>query len=343
MSRVLLHRPSIHDVAKEAGLSAATVSKVMRGIGNVRAENASRVNAVVESMGYRVDPVAADLRRGTRRIIGVVVPELESSFFGSLITSIESQTERLGYTLVMSSSRESETREKELIQRLQDLRVAGTILAPVRSETGSGAQLLKSQQMSAVLIDRVADDRQLDTVSVDNRMASIKVAQLLAASGHRHILILGLDKKSTSTRLRCEGFVNEFRQLQPSCRIDEVFTRTGLNGLRENLSHYFSDNRPTAIFSLFLNGTLLALSELRRIDLHCPDDISLIGFDDSEWMQAMHPAVTSVVQPVNEIAQQAVSLLMRRIHSGQADTVAHEATCHIEIRESVRALNQTAR
>ena len=100
-------RASIHDVASRAGVSAATVSKVMQGVTTVRPENAQRVFDAVQLLGYRVDPLASDLRRARRRIIGAIVPEFESEFFGSVVTQLERLAEQRGYALVAASSRES--------------------------------------------------------------------------------------------------------------------------------------------------------------------------------------------------------------------------------------------
>src|SRR3954453_8613656 len=107
-------RPSIHDVASHAGVSAATVSKVMQGVTTVRPENAQRVVDAIQLLGYRVDPLASDLRRAKRRIIGAIVPEFESEFFGSMVTQLERLAEQRGYALIAASSRESEARERDI-------------------------------------------------------------------------------------------------------------------------------------------------------------------------------------------------------------------------------------
>ncbi|RWD55915.1 MAG: LacI family transcriptional regulator, partial [Mesorhizobium sp.] len=107
-------RPSIHDVASHAGVSAATVSKVLAGVTTVKPENAQRVLDAVELLGYRVDPLASDMRRAKRRIIGAIMPEFESEFFGQMVSELEGLAEQRGYTLVAASSRESEAREKEI-------------------------------------------------------------------------------------------------------------------------------------------------------------------------------------------------------------------------------------
>lgn len=329
-------RPSIHDVASRAGVSAATVSKVMQGVATVKPENARRVFDAVEHLGYRVDPLASDLRRAKRRIIGAVVPEFESEFFGSLITCLEDLAERRGYALVAASSRESESREKEILARMHDWRVSGVVLAPVRNEHGPAAVYMKENAMTGVLMDRVLADNVFDTVSADSAAASAQVAEALVGRGHRHVLVLGLGQQAATVRARLDGFRARALQLAPDTRIDVLLAESEVDLLRASLRDYFAEGeRPTAIYSLFLKGTLVALSEFRRRGWHCPNDISLVGFDDAEWMQATWPAIAAVVQPVRRIAVEAMDMLFRRIDGDTGPPRARLEACRVLVRESV--------
>ncbi|RUU03401.1 LacI family transcriptional regulator [Mesorhizobium sp. USDA-HM6] len=333
-------RPSIHDVASHAGVSAATVSKVLAGVTTVKPENAQRVFDAVELLGYRVDPLASDMRRAKRRIIGAIMPEFESEFFGQMVSELEGLAEQRGYTLVAASSRESEAREKEILARMHDWRVAGVVLAPVRNEHGPAAGFMKANGMTGVLIDRVLADDAFDTVSADSAAASAEVARALVGEGHRHILVVGLGQQAATVRARLEGFRNTALELAPDIRIDVVLCESDVEPLRTLLRDYFSkreagDDRPTAVYSLFLKGTLVALSEFRRRGWHCPNDISLVGFDDAEWMQVTWPAIAAVVQPVREIASNAMEVLFRRIEGEGGPPTARLEPCKVLMRESV--------
>lgn len=334
-------RPSIYDVASHAGVSAATVSKVLQGVTTVKKENAQRVFEAVEHLGYRVDPLASDLRRAKRRIIGAIVPEFESEFFGSMVTQLERLAEQRGYALVAASSRESENREREIVARMHDWRVAGVVLSPVRNEHGPGAGFMKANGMTGVLIDRVLADDAFDTVSADSGAASAEVARALLERGHRHILVIGLGEQAATVHARLDGFRAAVTRLAPETRIDVILSESDVEPLRASLRDYFGPvgptggERPTAVYSLFLKGTLVALSEFRRRGWHCPDDISLVGFDDAEWMQVTWPAIAAVVQPVRQIAIQAMDLLFRRIEGESAPPRARLEACKLLMRESV--------
>ncbi|MCT8997536.1 LacI family DNA-binding transcriptional regulator [Chelativorans intermedius] len=337
-------RPSIHDVARRAGVSAATVSKVMHGVPTVKAENAERVFEAVRQLGYRADPLASDLRRSKRRIIGAIVPELESEFFGSIVTHLERLAERRGYTLVAASSGESEEREAEILRRMEDWRVAGVVLAPVRDEHGPAGEMMRAQGMTGVMIDRVLSDKTFDTVSADSLSASAEVARELADRGHRHVLVIGLGEQGACVRARLEGFRRTAEALDPQMRIDVLLSESSVEPLRGAIRDYFSrGERPTAVFSLFLKGTLVALSEFRRRGWHCPDDISLIGFDDAEWMQVTWPSIAAVVQPVERIAAHAMERLFRRIDGETGPPMARLEPCRFLVRESIGMPRQERR
>ncbi len=331
-------RASIHDVARRAGVSAATASKVLRGIRTVKIANAEKVRLAVKDLGYRMDPLASGLRRRTRQIIGIVVPDLENEFFGRLTSRIEILAEEAGYSLAIASSHESEVRERKMLERMHDWRVAGTILAPVRSERGAGATVMKELAMTGALVDRVMANDTFDTVTVDNVRASARVARTLIEAGHRHVLLFGLSDVSKNVRARISAFQDEADAFCPQMSVDVVLTEDSVEGLRGSLSDYLEHHRPTAVFSLAQTGTLSVLSEFRRRSIQCPQDISLIGFDDAEWMQATYPSVCAVVQPVALLAEQAFARLLLRINGQEGFPVCLLEQCHFQERESLMSV-----
>jgi LacI family transcriptional regulator len=162
------------------------------------------------------------------------------------------------------------------------------------------------------------------------------VARALVGKGHRHILVIGLGERAATVRARLDGFRTEALRLAPESRIDVLLSERDVEPLRASLRDYFArGERPTAVYSLFLRGTLVALSEFRRHGWHCPDDISLIGFDDAEWMQATWPAIAAVVQPVRRIAMEAMDVLFRRVEGEEGPPTARLEPCQVLMRESV--------
>lgn len=334
-------RATIHDVARAAGVSAATVSKVLRGVASVKPANAQRIRKAIEMLDYRKDPLASGLRNDQRWIIGAVVPDLESPFFGALIASLEQAAERAGYTMIVASSRECEAREADLVARMNDWRVAGTVLMPVRSERGLGADKLREYGMRAVLVDRVSADDAFDTVAADNYRASAEVADFLIGAGHRHVLLHGAVRASKSVRIRVEGFTDRARALCSATRLDHLVSDGDLASQRKAIRDYFEtcgkDGLPSAVFSLSQHSTLISLSELRRRGIRVPEDAVLVGFDDAEWMQITWPTITAVAQPVASIAERAVAALLGRVEGKNTGFPAqYLERCTMIVRASAR-------
>ena len=332
-------RATIHDVARTAGVSAATVSKVLRGVATVKQENAERVHAAVKELDYRMDPLASGLRNEYRRIIGAVVPDLESPFFGALVTGLEDAAEAAGYHMIVASSRESEEREAALVARMNDWRVAGTVLMPVRSERGRGTEMLQELDMQAVLVDRVSAHARYDTVTADNFKASASVADLLLDLGHRHVLLHGATRVSKAVRTRLDGFSVRARERDPSVVIDELVSNGNPDEQREAIGAYLDAWRagdgPTAIFSLSQHSALLVFSELRRRGMRSPEDVALVGFDDADWMQTTWPSITAVAQPVAAMAERAVKTLLARVEGRNTGLpVQNLERCRMLVRQS---------
>ncbi|MFV0334238.1 MAG: LacI family DNA-binding transcriptional regulator [Tropicimonas sp.] len=331
-------RASIHDVASRAGVSAATVSKFLHGVQTIKPANVARIKVAINELDYRLDPLAADLRRSRRNIIGFIVPDLESEFFGALASRLEILAEEQGYSLSIASSHESEERELKLVERMNDWRVAGTILAPVRSERGLGAERMKEVGMDGVFVDRVQSDARYDTIGVDNARASAAVCRAFCDLGHRHVLLLGLGEVSRNVRLRINGFRDEAARICPDMRVDAIMGDGGVEDLRAKLGKCLDSGRPTAVYSLFQKGTHIALSEFRRRGIRCPEDISLIGFDDADWMQVTYPSVSAVAQPVEKLADSAFELLMERLNADKPVARMHLEDCRLVLRESISAV-----
>ncbi|MDA9991151.1 LacI family transcriptional regulator [Paracoccaceae bacterium] len=335
-------RATIHDVARQSGVSAATVSKILNGVTTVKQPNVDRVMAAIEDLGYRADPVASELRQGQRRLIAAIVPELNNPFFGALISGIEDAAETAGYKVIFGTSRESEEREIDVIQRMHDWRVSGAILVPVQSERGRGAALLADLGITSVLLDRVSASSAFDTVTADNFRASADVAQYLAEQGHRHILLHCATATSEAVRMRVEGFTSFMRRLDAGIRIDvllnDINEQDKRGVLGQHWDRYSTLDTPTAVFALSQHSTLVVLSELRRRKITVSGQVALVGFDDADWMQTTWPSITAVAQPVEIMAKQAIAALLTRLaNDGKGYPIQHLERCVLNIRESTHS------
>jgi DNA-binding LacI/PurR family transcriptional regulator len=172
-------RVSIHNVAAYAGVSIATVSKVMQGVPTVQPENVTKVQNAIEALGYRINPLGAELRRGRRNLIGLIVPTLEDKRTAELVEQLELAVERKNFVLFVASSHNSSKREADLAGRMLDWRVAGVILLGTAGSDGSAALLLDDAGMPAIVVSDREDARPNGVAFASGADFAVKVTDAL--------------------------------------------------------------------------------------------------------------------------------------------------------------------
>ncbi len=331
-------RPTIHDVARLANVSPATVSKVLRGLGAVKADSVARIHAAVRELGFRVDPLAANLRRSRRSIIGLVVPDFRNPFFGSMVASFERLAEGSGYRLVAVSSAEKAEREAAQIEALLDWRVAGLIVVPTDGQPAAESSIL-DQKVATVLLDRVPDETRFDKVNVNNTEACAAVIRELVARGHKHILVAVSALELTNMRDRLAGVMLAAQEADLADAIEVVICGPDVATASVAMAARFDKGRlPSAVFALFSPATLATLREVERRGLVVPADLSVVGFDDVEWMQVTHPPVAAVIQPIDQIAEAAWGQMITRLANPADPPKSLEVKCQLDFRGSVASM-----
>lgn len=307
-------RPSIHNVAAYAGVSIATVSKVMHGDKTVRPENVESVQNAIEALGYRINPLAADLRRGRRNLIGIIVPSYDDPYYASLIGALERQAEKRGYALAATSSRNSEKRELELVGRMEDWRVSGVILVPVKNENGPSARALNESEMAAVFIDNVTGGNGTETIAFDYHAAIHDVVAHTARLGHNRILVPVQDQKNQSQMRLASYLVEQLKAAVPGTDVQVLSASARREKLAEALAEIFgSAERPTLVLSFSELAVTLSLNIARRLDWHVPKDLSLFSFKAVAWMCAMEPAIGVVQLPIDSAAAAIMDTIFQKI------------------------------
>jgi LacI family transcriptional regulator len=268
---------SIHDVARMAGVSPATVSNVLTGRKRVSAKLVKRVEAAVKALDYRADPRASMLRSGEAKIIAVVVPDLDNAFFTSVVSAVEQCLGPEPYEVIVASSHGEEEVEKSRLKAILAWRPAGLIVIPC-TDAFPGRALIESSETPYVVADRGTGNLSADTVSVDNEGAGAIGARHLIDLGHKDLLITASSLSLANIRQRCGGGAEAMRShglpepaiVELGFSIDEASAR---------LSKWFDENPPpTAILALTNFTTLSALTTLAERNLRMPRDMSLIGF-----------------------------------------------------------------
>ncbi|CCA90645.1 LacI family DNA-binding transcriptional regulator [Novosphingobium sp. PP1Y] len=298
----------IKDVAKVAGVSPATVSRVLAGR-TVDAEMSERVLAAVKSTGYRPNLAARRLRSQHTNTIGLVVADIRNPFFTAVSRAVESLAAARGLRVILCNTDEDPEKEAAYLELLHEERVSGVILAPTRQRVAAAGQL--ELDYPVVLIDRSTPDGEFDSVVLDNaRMAEVLVEHV-HAQGHRRVT--GLFGASSSTGIeRREGFRKAAERL--GLDADAVAVPHAPQAAAQAIADLLDSNkRPDALIAS--NGVMLLniLRALRDLGLEVPRDIALAGFDNNDWMEFVGGGISVIEQPVEEIGRTAMTMLLDRL------------------------------
>jgi LacI family transcriptional regulator len=316
---------TIRDVARTAQVSIATVSHVINGTKFVSEATRFRVEEAIAATHFVPNVGAQALRNGRTRSIGLVASDVTQYVFGKLIAEIEREARADGLTLFLANSGEDPDQELEVISALLSRRVDGLIVAPVAGSDHAVVERCVSAGCPVVFIDRINDPSQ-DQVGIDNRLAMSALTSHLIDSGYRHLALLAGDPAVWTLRERVSGFQHVIEQFAQDVRSTVITTQDGLSDGRHELEELFArTDRPDAVIAASAPLTIGALQAFRRLEVRVPDDVAFVSFDGVLSSELLQTQLTCVVQPVKEIAAEAMSLLRRRMGNPMALPVTFTA------------------
>ncbi len=306
--------PRIKDVARRAGVSSATVSRVLSNHPHVSPETREKVLRAIEELGYRPSRVARSLRAQRSRIIGLIISDIQNPFFTALVRAVEDVAYEHDYAIFLGNSDEDIEKEGLYVEVMRAEHVAGVVISPTQ-EDYSPAQHLVALGIPVVTIDRAVRGLAVDSVLVDNVGAAYTLVDHIIKDGHTRVAAVVGIPEATTGRERFEGYR---RALEDNgLPLDERLVRRGLP--KEHVGYEMTrellhlPQPPTALFTGNNLLTLGALRAIREAGLHIPDDIALVAFDELDWMPLFEPALTVAAQPTYELGRQATELLLKRI------------------------------
>lgn len=305
-------KPTMNDVARVARVGTMTVSRVLNGSANVTEETAKRVYHAIEKLGYRPNEMARALRSLKSRTIGLIVPYLYDPFFATCAHAVNMVAREHGYSVILTTSNEDPATEYAEVQSMLQRHVEGLLIIPadIRRSRVSQSEFSGTH---IVTLDRPVHDARIDSVQVQNQSGAKRAVQhLIQQHGHKRIFFLGFNKNLYTVRARFEGYRRAMQEarLDPESTFDCLSEEATAEIVANQLS---GKNPPTAFFTANNLTTRYTLRALIESGVPVPEEVALIGFDDFELAEILHPTLTVVRQPASELGRVAANLLFDRI------------------------------
>src|SRR4051794_6877700 len=309
-------RPTMTDVARVAGVSLKTVSRVVNDEPGVRDDTATRVQEAIATLGFRRNDAARALRSGqVSRTLGLVIEDIANPFYSGIMRGVEQVAREHGLLLIAGSSDEAPERERELVLTLCERRVDGLIVVPASADH---AYLLPEMRLGlhAVFLDRPPNGIEADTVLLDNEGGADAATTHLLAGGHRRVAVLGDTPTLFTAAARLAGYRRALER--HGIAFDERLVRMGLH-TADDASAAASEllaaaDPPTAFFAGNNRNTIGAVRALAASDR----PVALVGFDDFELAELLPVPVTVVASSPLELGRRAARLLIERMQGSDA-------------------------
>lgn len=309
------HRVTIRDVAREAGVSIKTVSRVLNDEPRVAPQTTSRVAGAAARLGYEPNELARGLKGRRTRTVGLIIADVSNPFFADCCKAIEQTLAARGYALILCSSAEDPDSERAYVELLSRRRVDGLLVTPAPHGEGHLRREV-SAGLPVVAFDRPAEGVKTDTVVVSNRDGAQKATRHLISHGHERIAFIGDDEHIYTARKRLEGYSQAMREagLEPAHRLGSG----AIPSAKEAATRFMEDARGATAFlggnSLITAGILHALEDASA---RIPEEAAVVGFDDFQLLSALRPGLTVVRQPTELLGRTAAGMLLDRLDGSE--------------------------
>lgn len=330
---------TIKDIARETGLSIATVSKYMNGA-TLKERNSAAIERAVKKLNYTVNEYARGLKSNKSRTVGVVIPELSNLFVAQIVTKMEEILRAKGYSIIICDCHTNESLECEAVEFLLRKRVDGIVNMPVCRD-GRHLKTAAERKLPIVLIDRPIEPLTgvVDAVLIDNAAAAKRAISYLLENGHRQIGIIVGPAEIFTSQQRLKGYRDAFAELgQPVCEGNIFYGDYTLEGGYKNMRCLLTQGNCTAAFVTNYEMTLGAVIAANEMGRKIPEDISMIGFDNMDLSRITHPQLTIVTQPLEQIGIQTARLLLDHLTGKEIAPVNLSLSANLQEGASVRRL-----
>lgn len=318
-----MNKITINNIAKEAGVSRTTVSRVLNSSGYVSIDTRKKVDYVIKKYGYTPSALARYLHQGASDIIGVLIPEIENPFFGEILKVISHEIEKHSLSMICFNSNNNGENDLHALVTMKNYRIKGLIYTPAidyrtKAEQQRISKLLDDISAPIILLDRRMDFyKNADGVFFDNYTASYLATKKLIEAGHTDIAIINADLGRVLARERQAGYLKAMEDFSLNIRDDYIF----LGDYTVETSYELSKkclslkNRPTAVLTCNNFTSLGFVKAAHEIGLRLKDDICCIGFDRLNELEMMGIPFNYIERNVQEMANNAVQFLTKRLET----------------------------
>ena len=307
-------QPTIKEVARQAGVSVATVSRAMNQSGPVSSQTRAIIDKVINESGFRPNSIGRQLKIARTHTIGVLVPSLKNPIFADAVNGIESAAEQKGYNVLLASSGYSAKKEHSAVETFLRSRVDGLVLTVADEANSQALETLSKTKVPFVLMFNPVKESSYSTISIDNRKAAFELVCGLLELGHRRIaMIAGRFTESDRSVERQAGYRDALKQHHVK---DVSITEVGFENqdIGEQIKSLHQTNSPPTAY--FCSTDVIAIATIRalnQIGKKVPSDVSVVGFDGISIGEWLSPSLATAVQPAEQMGEWAMQHLIDRI------------------------------
>lgn len=334
--------PTIHDIARELKISASTVSRALNDNPRISLKTKEKIKAVADSLGYRPNTLASNLRNKKSNTIGIVVPLINRHFFSSVISGAEDVAYKAGYTVVISQSNDLAAKEINIVQSMFSNRVDGLIISiAMQTDTFEHLKLFRKKHIPLVFFDRAVPEIETDKIVVDDFAGGYRVTQHLIDQGYKRIGHLAGPQNLMTYYDRKNGYMEALRKNgipydESLVIINTLTSDEGVTAIQQLMDLPHS---PDAVFCGNDTTALSVMIYLRDKGIRIPEDIGIVGFSNEPFSKVVSPSISTIAQPGFIMGQKSAELIIRKIENKERTYQTITLPTELIIRESSNRIN----
>lgn len=313
-------RASIKDVAREAGVSIATVSRVINDINIVNEDTKKKVKDVIDRLGYRPNIVARSLKTQKTSTIGIVIPDISNQFYPEIVRGAEDVANIYNYNIILCNTDLDPEKEKEYVMVLKEKMVDG-VLYMSNSLEKNIVELLREYEIPTVLVETIDKEKSLPSVTIDNEKAAFDAVQYLIDKGNKKIAFVGMHQDAVNA---CAYRFFGYKDALGKNNIEFNSSIVSFGGLKaldgyEGILKIIKNNSIDSVFCASDEIAMGVINALRDKGIKVPEQIDIIGFDDIYAASIFYPKLTTVSQPTYDMGSVGMRMLIKAINKKTID------------------------